>query len=120
MMLQPLRRLRWSRHLFADLGSAWRYANISSARDGRSVELRLKCLDGSSVLCRSGSSDPNVLWDTFHGAAHLPRRDLPPLATIVDLGCNVGYTLLHFASLYPAARLIGVEPDPGNMSIARR
>jgi FkbM family methyltransferase len=119
-MLQKLRQLRWSGHLFADLGSAWRYANISSTKDGQPVELRLRGLDGGIVLCRRGSSDPQVLWETFQGAAHLPRRNLPDLATIVDLGSNVGYTLLPFASLYPAVRLIGVEPDPGNMSIARR
>jgi FkbM family methyltransferase len=31
---------------------------------------------------------------------------------IVDLGANVGYTLLDFRLRYPNARLIGLEPDP--------
>jgi FkbM family methyltransferase len=32
--------------------------------------------------------------------------------TIVDLGSNVGGSILYFASRYPAARIYGVEPDP--------
>ena len=32
--------------------------------------------------------------------------------TIVDLGSNVGGSILYFASRYPAARIYGVELDP--------
>jgi FkbM family methyltransferase len=33
---------------------------------------------------------------------------------IMDLGANVGYASALFASRYPSARIVAVEPDPGN------
>jgi FkbM family methyltransferase len=33
---------------------------------------------------------------------------------IVDLGANVGYASVLFATAYPSARILCVEPDPGN------
>jgi FkbM family methyltransferase len=38
--------------------------------------------------------------------------DLPPPATIVDLGSNMGASLIYFRLKYPAARIVGVEADP--------
>lgn len=35
---------------------------------------------------------------------------------IVDAGANVGYSVLRFFLEYPEARIIAVEPDPGNLA----
>jgi FkbM family methyltransferase len=37
---------------------------------------------------------------------------------IVDLGANVGYTVAHFAYLYPRARIFGLELDSDNYRVA--
>jgi FkbM family methyltransferase len=42
--------------------------------------------------------------------------DVPELAgarTIVDVGSNVGISVLYFRQRFPAARIVAVEPDPG-------
>jgi FkbM family methyltransferase len=44
-----------------------------------------------------------------HEYASLP---IAPPRVIVDLGSHVGFSMLYFRSLYPGARIIGVEPDP--------
>jgi FkbM family methyltransferase len=38
-----------------------------------------------------------------------PRREP---RTIVDLGSNIGLSILYFRLRYPGARIVGVEPDP--------
>jgi len=45
-------------------------------------------------------------------------RDLPESArSIVDLGANIGLSTVFFALKYPQARILSVEPDPGNFSL---
>jgi FkbM family methyltransferase len=39
---------------------------------------------------------------------------------ILDAGANIGASPLWFARRYPAARIIAVEPDPGNVAMLRR
>ena len=80
--------------------------------------IRLRSLGGVPVLCRPGQ-DVWTLKYTFVSQFHLPPVPLPERATIVDLGCNVGYTVAHFAHLYPAARIVGVEMDEPNLELAR-
>lgn len=119
--LQQLRHAYWSRHLFSDFQSAWRYAGAQLSRKRRKpVSLRVRALGGVPITCRPGTSDAGVLWDTFEKTYHAPKRPLRRDATIVDLGCNVGYTLLHLAALCPEGRLIGVELDAGNAAMSRQ
>jgi FkbM family methyltransferase len=40
--------------------------------------------------------------------------------TIVDLGSNIGLSLLYFRLRFPDARLIGVEPDPQAFALLER
>jgi FkbM family methyltransferase len=39
--------------------------------------------------------------------------------TIVDAGANVGFTTLFFASQYPHARIIAIEPSPRSVELLR-
>ncbi len=39
--------------------------------------------------------------------------------TVIDLGCGTGSSLRHLATLCPKGRLIGVEPTPAMLAIAR-
>ena len=71
-------------------------------------------------MFRPGTTDLKVLLQTFHLKYHLPPIDLKPDCVIVDLGANVGYTMAHFAFLYPKSRIIAVELDKDNIEIASR
>jgi FkbM family methyltransferase len=69
--------------------------------------------------CRVHSSDIPVVFDTLVGLFHVPPVPLPAQPVIVDLGANIGCTLVHYASLYPGARIVGVELDAENVRLAR-
>ncbi len=88
-------------------------------RSGAPRTLRLRALGGAAVWCRP-TADVVTLKDTFLQQFHLPPVALPPAPTILDLGSNVGYTVAHFAHLYPDARVVGVEMDEANLELARR
>lgn len=45
--------------------------------------------------------------------AHEPR-------TIVDLGSNVGLSILYFKLRFPRARVLGIEPDPAAFALLER
>ena len=44
----------------------------------------------------------------------------PPVKSILDVGCNAGAWLSECATLYPTARLAGVEINPSGLEYARR
>lgn len=39
---------------------------------------------------------------------------------IVDLGANIGCVSCMFATKFPASKVLGVEPDPGNFELAQK
>ncbi len=67
------------------------------------------------------SSDEYVFNQIFvrHEYAPLCER-VPDPKFILDLGANVGYASALFASRYPEARIVAVEPDPRNFELCRR
>jgi len=83
------------------------------------VSLSVKEVRGKIVV-RPNTTDAKVLLDTFYEKYHLPPVKLQDDAIILDLGTNVGYTMLHFANLYPKSRLYGVEMDIGNFMQAKK
>lgn len=89
---------------------------------GRSVVIRLRPLGNLPVVLRSGTSDADVVWDTFVGLYHLPPDQINahPVRVIWDLGSNIGLTVAHFAGIFPHARVRGVELDGETAEIARR
>lgn len=66
------------------------------------------------------SSDFRVFRQIFQFQEYACMRDLPDPRVILDLGANVGYASAYFLSRYPQARVIAVEPDPGNFEQCRR
>lgn len=72
------------------------------------------------LLCRPRTTDIYVLRHTFFESHHLPSKQLPDNAIIVDIGANVGYTAVDFTVRYPSARIIAVEMDPDNVELAQR
>jgi FkbM family methyltransferase len=83
------------------------------------IQLGIAELKGRKVWCRPGTTDNGVLKCTFREQYHLPpKTKMDGPRVIVDLGANVGYTMAHFAAIYPQARIIGVEMDRGNYEMA--
>jgi FkbM family methyltransferase len=77
------------------------------------------CLGGNPVFCRPGTRDRSSLQDLLFYQTYLPPKTISQPKVIVDLGANVGYTVAHFASVYPNARIVGVELDAGNFLLAQ-
>lgn len=50
----------------------------------------------------------------------LKRISLPANARVLDLGCGTGVLLAALSRLYPGASLVGVDPVPEMLSVARR
>lgn len=84
------------------------------------VPVRVRALENREALIRPLTSDAAALRDAFAGLYHLPPSSLPPNATILDLGANIGLTAAHYAVLAPTAHVVAVEMDPGNAALARK
>jgi FkbM family methyltransferase len=73
------------------------------------------------VMARvGGSSDADCLCQIFVDCQYAPLCDIDSPRLILDLGANVGYASAFFLSRFPSAKLMAVEPDPGNFEICRR
>lgn len=112
-----------TRLLFAD-SESWRTFRLAvncsdRARRGERFSVRVRALRGKEVILRRGTSDLEVFFYTYFHRFHLPPRALDlhsdAALTIVDLGANIGLTMAHFASLFPRARILGVELSRENM-----
>jgi FkbM family methyltransferase len=65
-----------------------------------------------------GSSDEFVFDEIFVRHEYRPIcEQLRHHQVILDLGANVGYASAFFASRFPGARIIAVEPDPVNFEL---
>jgi ubiquinone/menaquinone biosynthesis C-methylase UbiE len=56
------------------------------------------------------------LWRALAAGYVAPRPD----DLIVDVGCGTGSLALLLARVEPRARIVGVDPDPGVLAVARR
>jgi FkbM family methyltransferase len=84
---------------------------------------RLKAVNlyGSTFWTRFGRrhSDFRTLLHVWDELCY--QMDLDPAPeVIVDAGANVGYSVTWFADRYPSARIIAIEPDPGNLQLLRK
>jgi FkbM family methyltransferase len=87
---------------------------------GRSGRPRRFALGDLGVIELHDFSELLVLWEVFvAGVYDVP--DLPREARlVVDLGCNIGASLLWLHRRYPTARIVGYEADPRTAALARR
>ena len=89
-----------------------------AAPRGALVQLRVPGLR-SAVHGRARSSDAYVFRQHFLDAEL--EKGLPMAAdVIVDAGANVGYAALFLARRFPAARIVCVEVDAGNLALLSR
>lgn len=89
---------------------------VLSARSGGRFELR------PTRFGELGNNDYGVAYEVF--AHEIYRRaamlDRSRVRLVVDLGTNVGLSVLYWLSAFPAARLLAYEPHPGHARQALR
>jgi FkbM family methyltransferase len=78
---------------------------------------------GRDVYYRPGTTDPLVLQQVLlkrgpKAEYYLPPRFRPDV--ILDIGSNIGASILHFHQLYPAARIVGFEPHPDTFAVLQK
>jgi FkbM family methyltransferase len=98
------------------LRDAWRLAGSRKS----SGEIRVHLFPARrDVLIRLGTSDLDCLKKVFLATEYsLPFKFSPKV--IVDAGANIGMATLYFATQYPGARIMAIEPEPSNFKILQQ
>jgi len=78
---------------------------------GRSVSLQLRALGQRFSCTIDDYTQLLALREVFIDHEYSIDDGIAP-ATVLDLGSNIGASLMYFRLRYPQARLIGFEPDP--------
>lgn len=121
VIIQLKKKLSLPWQIAHDTASLVKLMNMMEDPSEHVYKVRIKQLDGRSVYCRSNTSDKFVLHSAFNVQFHVPPLEVikDKNATILDLGSNVGYTMVHYKHLYPKARVIGVEMDKDNFEVLK-
>lgn len=86
---------------------------------GKPVAVALRRPRGLKVFVRPGTTDLSNAASYSHAAVYRPPTAAGDPRRIVELGSNIGAGLSALALEYPGALLAGVEPDTGNLDVAR-
>lgn len=86
---------------------------------GDPVPLHLRFLGGLPFHVRPGTSDTDVLWEALLRRRHaLPPPEVADPRVIIDLGANIGATMVLHARLFPnVGRIVGIEADAWNAQL---
>jgi FkbM family methyltransferase len=78
---------------------------------------------GRDVYYRPGTTDPLVLQQVLLKTGRKAEYYLPPHfkpEVILDIGSNIGASILYFQREFPPARIIGFEPHPDTFAVLKR
>lgn len=104
-LLWHSKKLRWSKTGFLK-------ANLSAAP--AIIEIKWP-LQNRKLLLRTYDGDIDIFFEIFFNNIYrLPGVNPASIKTIVDLGSNVGLSVVYFLRQYPGASVICVEPEPSN------
>jgi FkbM family methyltransferase len=120
-----LKRLYWQVLYWRTLAlRRWQFLRLSGLSSWRRRtheglhRLSIRGLAAPAWL-RPRTSDFDVFREVFlEGAYDMPVEST--VRTIIDAGANIGLSSLYFLRRYPDARIVAIEPDPGNAAMARR
>jgi FkbM family methyltransferase len=75
----------------------------------------------TSFSLREASSDQSIMREVLMGEVYGNLTSyLGDCRTIIDLGANIGLASLHLSVMFPKARILAVEPEPGNFEMLNR
>ena len=78
---------------------------------------------GRDVFYRSGTADPFVLNQILFRSGKKAEYYVPPALKpkiILDIGSNIGASILYFHEQFPEARIFGFEPHPDTFRILQK
>lgn len=93
-------------HIYSSLSHPERYEDT--------VELRLR-INGRNFPFQMRVSDIFILGEILHEKQYKLTSRLPEQPTIIDLGANIGISVIWFLSLYPQAVIYTFEPAQDNL-----
>lgn len=95
-------------HLLSkDVSKQGEFRRYGIVVNGKSLPVFLRLRDGDVFIFYE------VLYDDVYNTSQL---GLPRNANIIDLGANIGLSMIRFAAQHSASRIFCVEPDPGNFN----
>lgn len=84
-----------------------------------SLAIKLYSLKYNPLIIRKGTTDRNVFRGVFMiREFKLPIKINPKL--IIDAGAYTGLSTLYYASKYPSAKIIAIEPEQSNFKILEK
>ncbi len=93
---------------------------INTARGITSSSLRKIRWHGHDIFYRPGTSDPIAIYQVLLRSGVKAEYYVPPALNpkvIVDVGSNIGASILSFHSQFPSAKIFGFEPHPETFKI---
>jgi FkbM family methyltransferase len=78
---------------------------------------------GRDIVYRSGTADPFVLYQVLLKGGKKAEYYVPPEVapkTILDVGSNIGATIIYFHHQFPDAEIFGFEPHPDTFRILQQ
>jgi len=78
---------------------------------------------GRDVFYRSGTADPFVLYQVLLKSGKKAEYYVPPALkpkVIIDIGSNIGASIIYFHRQFPDAKIFGFEPHPDTFQILQK
>src|SRR5436189_6212019 len=78
---------------------------------------------GRQIFYRSGSADPFTLYQVLLRSGQKAEYFLPPALKpkiILDIGSNIGASILYFHEKFPDAKIFGFEPHPDTFRVLEK
>lgn len=92
-------------------------------RQSPTVSLARLHWSGRDVFYRSGTRDPFVLYQVLLKGGEKAEYYVPPALKpkiIIDIGSNIGASIIYFHEKFPDARIFGFEPHPDTFGILQQ
>ncbi len=117
-------RVDFIRSCFSSFGiyKSWHLFKLLHRSEPNAGTIHLPAeIAGAPLLLRNGTSDIDAFYKIFAWKEyHLPPDFLPnTVRVVVDLGANIGLSASYFASRFPKAKIIALEPDSENYELLK-
>lgn len=100
---------------------SWRFT-IDIARQTPKASLSRLRWSGHSIFYRPGTTDPFVLYQVLLKPGKKAEYYLPPGLMprfILDIGSNIGASIIYLHQKFPEAKIFGFEPHPETFRILK-